>query len=473
VTSYQALGGDHPDTLASLSDMAMQHEGRGKYDRALPLYEECLAKRKRVLGDEHPDTLASLSDIAGLFQSKGEYDRALPLYEECLAKRKRVLGDEHPDTLASLMNLANLFASKGEYDRALPLNEECLTKHSRIFGDDHPYTLTALNNLAFLLYKRREYDRALPLYEQCLAKFKRVLGINHPDTCAVSKNYEAVKAAAETKAAAEAPSYGSIRRSEVAFIPHTGQNRGAMGIVRQVMYNGRRFAAKEPIASSSIGARDRHKFMKELEIHYRLHHPSCVSIYGACIDQEGIMLLMEWMDGGSLYLALSNHCEEPVLPRLRLSMARDIADGLLYLHTHRIIHRDIKSSNVLLTSDGRAKLCDFGLAKMVSASCASSSSGLALGTLAWAAPEVLLDGAEHSPASDVYSLGIVMWELMTCEVPFEGLDHSQMIARLRNHQRPPVPDPLPSGFSPEYVALMMLCWHQVRLSVNAHIFSFR
>jgi tetratricopeptide (TPR) repeat protein len=71
---------------------------KGEYDRALPLCEECLAKRKRVLGEDHPDTLTSLNNLAGLFESKGEYDRALPLYEECLAKRKRVLGEDHPHT---------------------------------------------------------------------------------------------------------------------------------------------------------------------------------------------------------------------------------------------------------------------------------------------------------------------------------------------------------------------------------------
>ncbi len=89
--------------------------------------------RKRVLGDEHPDTLISLNNLALLFDNKGEFDRALPLYEECLAKRKRVLGDEHHDTHDSLDNLAGLFKSKGEYDRALPLYEECLSKRKRFF----------------------------------------------------------------------------------------------------------------------------------------------------------------------------------------------------------------------------------------------------------------------------------------------------------------------------------------------------
>jgi hypothetical protein len=64
----------------------------------LPLYEECLEKRKRVLGDDHPSTLSSLNNLAGLFHDKGEYDHALPLYEECLEKSKRVLGVDHPRT---------------------------------------------------------------------------------------------------------------------------------------------------------------------------------------------------------------------------------------------------------------------------------------------------------------------------------------------------------------------------------------
>jgi hypothetical protein len=72
--------------------------GKGEYERALPLLEECLEKRKRVLGQDHRDTLESLNNLAQLLQSKGEYERALPLFEECLATRKRVLGEDHPET---------------------------------------------------------------------------------------------------------------------------------------------------------------------------------------------------------------------------------------------------------------------------------------------------------------------------------------------------------------------------------------
>jgi hypothetical protein len=76
----------------------------GQYDRALPMYEECLAERKRILGDDQPDTLASLNNLAGLFESMGQYDRALPMYEECLAERKRILSHDHPKTKETVTN---------------------------------------------------------------------------------------------------------------------------------------------------------------------------------------------------------------------------------------------------------------------------------------------------------------------------------------------------------------------------------
>ena len=81
-----------------------------------------------------------MSALGGLLKDQGMYDRALPIYEDCLAKRKRVLGEDHPDTLALLNNLAFLFESMGEYDRALPIYEDCLAKQKRVLGEDHPHT---------------------------------------------------------------------------------------------------------------------------------------------------------------------------------------------------------------------------------------------------------------------------------------------------------------------------------------------
>jgi tetratricopeptide (TPR) repeat protein len=176
------LGDDHPDTLSTLIELAVVFDRKGEYDRALPLYEECLEKRKKILGDDHPDTILTINELALLFVHKGEYDRALPLYEECLEKRKRLFGDDNPGTLTTINELADLFRKKGQYDRALPLYEECLEKRKRLFGETHPGTLTTLNNLAALFDSRGKYDRALPLYEECLEKRKRLFGDDNPGT---------------------------------------------------------------------------------------------------------------------------------------------------------------------------------------------------------------------------------------------------------------------------------------------------
>ena len=132
----------------------------------------------------------------------------------------------------------------------------------------------------------------------------------------------------------------------------------------------------------------------------------------------------------------------------------------MYLHSFGIIHRDIKSLHVLLTSDSHAKLCDFGIATLhtLTTTATSSREGRQGGTLPWMAPELVLSGSKCSESTDVYSFGVIMWELLTCEVPFEGCNSVHIEARLRNGFRPDLPDPIPKGFLPEYVALMQRCW---------------
>jgi hypothetical protein len=182
------LGDDHPDTLDSLNNVAESLKHMGQYDRALPLLQLCLAKRRCALGEDHLDTLESFNNLAGLFCRIGELDCALPLLEQCVATSKRALGEEFPRTMTSLNNLAYLYNHKGEYDRALLLYEECLEKRKRVLGDDHPDTLQSLNNLASSFDRKAEYDRALPLFEECLARYQRVLGDDHPSTASTQRN---------------------------------------------------------------------------------------------------------------------------------------------------------------------------------------------------------------------------------------------------------------------------------------------
>jgi hypothetical protein len=165
------------------------------------LDEDTLARRRRVLGEDHPDTLASASNLAVSLRAAGEYQAARELGEDTLARRRRVLGEDHPDTLASAdglaislrgvggypgalaaaSNLATIVRHRGEYQAARELGEDTLARRRRVLGEDHPDTLTSADNLAISLQGVRG-QAARELGEDILARRRRVLGEDHPDT---------------------------------------------------------------------------------------------------------------------------------------------------------------------------------------------------------------------------------------------------------------------------------------------------
>jgi serine/threonine protein kinase len=138
---------------------------------------------------------------------------------------------------------------------------------------------------------------------------------------------------------------------------------------------------------------------------------------------------------------------------LVLRFARDAARGMAYLHGARppILHRDLKSANLLVDGAYTVKLSDFGLARVKSVA-ATMTGGL--GTPQWTAPEVL-SGTRYAESADVYSFGIVLWELLTRRCPYDGWTSAQVVARVvTTGARPGVPDATP----PAFAALMRACW---------------
>jgi serine/threonine protein kinase len=152
--------------------------------------------------------------------------------------------------------------------------------------------------------------------------------------------------------------------------------------------------------------------------------------------------------------------DEELLPRQRLTCAREAASALDYLHACGVIHGDIKSVNVMLTLGGAAKLCDFGGAVQLLSSIASSASAVGSGssvmTLAWCAPE-LFTGGSKSTATDVYAFGIFMWECYTSDVPFHRVISSLIEIQVKAGVRPALPPAPIDGFPPDFVPLMQVC----------------
>ena len=181
-TRKAKLGAAHPDSLASMGNLASSYQEAGKLDLALPLYEETVKLTKANRGPDHPDTLTSMGNLALAYQGTGKLALALPLFEETLKLVKAKLPANHPLALTCMNNLALCYSRTGSLDRALPLYEETLKLMKANLGADHPDTLSLMNNLAFEYQAAGKLELALPLYAETLKLRKTRLGIDHPDT---------------------------------------------------------------------------------------------------------------------------------------------------------------------------------------------------------------------------------------------------------------------------------------------------
>ena len=180
-----ALGPDHPDTLASRSNLACTYRDAGRLDKAIALYEQTLKDSIRVLGTDHPSTLASRNNLAGAYQAAGRLSEAIPLYEQVFSGRSRVLGPDHRSTLMSRDELAGAYREAGRFDEAITLKKQILADAMRIMGPDSSGASAARLNLAATYRDAGRLSEAIPLYQENLDDVARSLGLDHPETLAL------------------------------------------------------------------------------------------------------------------------------------------------------------------------------------------------------------------------------------------------------------------------------------------------
>lgn len=234
---------------------------------------------------------------------------------------------------------------------------------------------------------------------------------------------------------------------------------GGYGVVYKASWSGTHVAVK--FIKKEVQSQITHKALEELRNEAKHHasfvHPNIVRLYGVCMERMHYGLVMEYMVKGSLNQVLQNG---HVLPwKIRLQMAMDIVSGLTFLHTKTrekpvLLHRDIKSLNVLLDDRLRAKLTDFGLAKIKTSSL-TITKGTMAGTVPWMAPEIL-NGEGCSEATDVYAMGMVFWEIAALDYPYS--DSPLPEAKIKHD--PIIHDPIPSDTPERFAALISRCWAQ-------------
>lgn len=196
------------------------------------------------------------------------------------------------------------------------------------------------------------------------------------------------------------------------------------------------------------------EFIAEVKVMTALHHDNVMELRG--VSFSPYCMVMRFMPKGSLYSALKSNEAFPWEIRIQISI--DISAGLTYLHSKNIIHRDLKSPNVLLDEYYRAKVSDFGLSQVKKESSLSHTGGNIAGSLLWMAPELFQRRAKQTEASDIYSLGVMLWEIASRQLPFQDAANDSLI-RLWVSQGDR--EDIPSGTPEMFAKLIEQAWAQI------------
>ncbi|MFS7923942.1 putative protein kinase TKL-CTR1-DRK-2 family [Helianthus anomalus] len=241
-----------------------------------------------------------------------------------------------------------------------------------------------------------------------------------------------------------------IRWEDLIFKEEIGN--GSFARVYRGLWNGSDVAVKVYFANQ-YSEKALQDYNKEIDIMKRLRHPNVLLFMGSICSQDKLAIVTELLPRGSLFNVLHN-CGHSLDIRRRLKMAADVARGMNYLH-HRnppIVHRDLKSSNLLVDKNWSVKVGDFGLSKLKHATFLTARSGG--GTPQWMAPEVLRNEPSNEK-SDVFSFGIILWELVTQRVPWSNMNPLQVVGVVGFMDRRL---DLPEDLDPSLSSIIQDCW---------------
>ncbi|OHT10763.1 TKL family protein kinase [Tritrichomonas foetus] len=193
-------------------------------------------------------------------------------------------------------------------------------------------------------------------------------------------------------------------------------------------------------------------FQREVTSLSELNHFSILPFVGAHMKPP-YCIITEYMNGGSLFYRI--HAKDPsdrLTPTKLTIIALGIAYGMSYLHAKQMIHRDLKSLNILLDANDYPKICDFGLTRTKTNEMMTGR----IGTCQWMAPEVL-SSQKYNEKADVYSYGIILWEMLTGDIPYRGLNDIQIAVQVcKNHSRPKIPRSCPQNLH----KFIKYCWNE-------------
>ena len=214
-----------------------------------------------------------------------------------------------------------------------------------------------------------------------------------------------------------------------------------MGVVYRAVDSALDRTVAIKVMNESIARQEdlRQRFLREAKAAGALQHPNVVCIHDLGEMEGQLFIAMEFVDGVDLERLIE--LGEPLSLQGKLDIIIDVLSGLGFAHKHGIVHRDIKPANIRVGEDGRAKIMDFGIAHLTSSK--MTNTGSILGTPSYMAPEQITEG-KTSPASDIFAVGAVLYQLLSSMKPFDGANTQNLLFRIVTEKPRPIRELVPS-----------------------------
>lgn len=294
------------------------------------------------------------------------------------------------------------------------------------------------------------FDKTPPLKRKSKASAKKNVVKEETSEPYSGGSKEALAAAAQgRKTPSINPDY-EVAPYEVHFGPQIGS--GGFGVVFKAKFRSETVAVKKIHGHALSNASSVAEFQSEVAVLCTLRHANILRFVGACTKPPNLMIITEFMGRGTVFDLLHQSQDRVTWP-MRKKFALDTCKGMRYLHDSKLLHRDLKSSNLMLDNNLNCKVGDFGLTRISKGTAAVQMTGQC-GTFQYMAVEVLAN-KPYSEKADVFSFGILLWEMVARKLPYFGMQPMQVgIAVLQQGMRPPIPAKAPAPL----VKLMRLCW---------------
>jgi WD40 repeat protein len=426
IHSGQSLQTFHKkDWMLALTMLTNNRLASGTLKGNIEIFDINSDKNLQIL-KEHTDLVTALTVLAdgSLISCSG--DKTIKLWDLRLGKCVKTL-NAHSDRVCSLTVLSDGYLASGSFDETIKLWEvnsaRCLQ------------TLKADNSVRALAYLNNGYlvgssHNAIKLWKFSILDKKKI----NPQRLKNIDDFGEIKISI------------AIPYQQLTFGKELG--RGSFGIVYKGEYQFGQVAIKtllhQELKESLI-----EDFKKEASIMASLRSPFIVSLYGICLEKPHYSIVMEYMANGSLSNFIQS--EKPIEWKIRYQIGIDVGGGLAYLHNHEMVHCDLKSLNILLDVNYRARISDFGLSKVKLDTSFSTVSG---GSTRWMAPELFEEGAKSTKAADVFAYGVVLWELGSRKFPFATTRNEAVPMLVCRGKREEITKDTP----PSMAKLIAKCW---------------